>query len=84
MKPTGRVYKCIGLKESMYPNWSWNFRVGVEYKTSKDPIKAEEEDKVLYLLGDFQAMYVDSDQFEEVKNQTLNEILTELNITTLN
>ena len=81
MKPTGRVFTCIGLKENMYPNWNWNYRVGIEYKEFTDKIKTKHDTEVLFLLGDFSAMYADSNQFQEVKNQSLEEILNELNIT---
>jgi len=59
-----RKFKCIGLKESCTVRWAKRFKIGKTYKLT-DII--DDLDMLRLEVIDGLSMWVDLDQFEEVK-----------------
>lgn len=60
-----RKFKCIGLIEDFNLAWNIGFKVGLIYNEGFQDGRLDSAE--LYLINDYGGLYVDADQFEEVK-----------------
>ena len=70
MKKTGRVFKCIGLKENLASFWNKSFELNILYYEVKTKT-LKSHDSFLLLKTEFtnKYLFVDKDQFELQENE---------------
>jgi hypothetical protein len=66
MEKTGRVFKCIGLKEKLNHCWKLRFKIGILYYEIQNIYKINNSSETLLLKEEFNdnTWFVDKDQFE--------------------